>query len=638
MRQKSSKKAISIGKNVEETTTAEPKVTNRMKSCIFLGILSFLVYANTLKNGYTLDDDLFISNNRLVSKGIAGIPELLTTPHMEGVAIVANDTYRPLSLVMFAIENVLFGSSPMLGHFINILLFAGCAIMLFLFLDNLMAKKRTVVAFVASIFFAVHPIHTEVVANIKSRDELLCFLLAFGSVNAFGTYFVKGNKKMLLWGSLALFFSLLSKESSISFIIVIPLIFFFYHTGNKKRSINITAASIIVITAFLSLRVAVLHEILPTSKVGSMRFIDNQLVNVPTEASQMATAILGCGYYIKLLFIPYPLLYSYSFSTIPFASFENAGVLLSLATYIFLTFMALYRLIEFKKDLLAFAMFFYLITIALFTNIIFLIPGFVAERFLFFASAGFCLFMSLFFEKYFFTKEQTGSTTITYFFKNTKGSLLLILIVIIFSSMTVSRNSDWENDYILFKTDVEKAPGNARMYCDLAVVLNKNLQNEGLRYNVKSKMIDRGIDYAKQAIAINPRYSEAHVELAQFYVGKKLFDSAELHVQTAILLDSMNLHAIDIMAAVYFNTNKFLEALNLYKKVLQTDAGFVAEYRNIGLCYFNMQKFDSAISYFRWGLAAMPEYSTSFYEPIAISFKEMGKLDSAKKYEQLMIQ
>src|SRR6185436_1377839 len=132
-------------------------------------------------------------------------PELLLTPHMRGYLIIPNDLYRPLSLVMFAIEYQFFGPNPAAGHFFNILTFIGCVIMLFLFLDKFFGGKKTAIAFIGALVFAVHPIHTEVVANIKSRDELLCYFFGFWSLNLFMNYMKSGKMWQLLMGTSVLY-------------------------------------------------------------------------------------------------------------------------------------------------------------------------------------------------------------------------------------------------------------------------------------------------------------------------------------------------------------------------------------------------------------------------------------------------
>ena len=90
-------------------------------------------------------------------------------------------------------------------------------------------------AFIAALLFAVHPLHTEVVANIKSSDEMLSFLFAFLAMNVFLKYSQSGKITQLLVGGLCIFLAYLSKETVITFLVIIPLVFFFYRSENKKQ-------------------------------------------------------------------------------------------------------------------------------------------------------------------------------------------------------------------------------------------------------------------------------------------------------------------------------------------------------------------------------------------------------------------
>src|SRR5580658_1459044 len=96
-------------------------VSIKTKLCFILGLLSFLLYVNTLQNDYAMDDALVITKNKIVRQGNKAIPMLLKTPHLKCYGNIPSDTYRPLSLVMFEMEKELFGDNPAAGHFFNIL-------------------------------------------------------------------------------------------------------------------------------------------------------------------------------------------------------------------------------------------------------------------------------------------------------------------------------------------------------------------------------------------------------------------------------------------------------------------------------------------------------------------------------------
>src|SRR5579871_2316043 len=100
------------------------------KLCLILAGITLLIYANTLRNGFVLDDAVVTIKNSIVTQGFKGIPELMVTPRMKGVGYFKNDNYRPLTLSMFAAEYQVFGPTPTAFHFFNILFFAGCVVLL----------------------------------------------------------------------------------------------------------------------------------------------------------------------------------------------------------------------------------------------------------------------------------------------------------------------------------------------------------------------------------------------------------------------------------------------------------------------------------------------------------------------------
>ncbi len=156
-----------------------------------LAVFGFLLYANTLGHGYAFDDSIVITENSFTQQGFGGIYDLMTKDFFIGIygeqgMELTGGRYRPLSLVMFAVEYQFFGLNPFVGHFINVLLYALTAFLLFKVLRNWLSKIEggAIIALITSLLFIAHPIHTEVVANIKSRDEILSFLLVLVTLQA----------------------------------------------------------------------------------------------------------------------------------------------------------------------------------------------------------------------------------------------------------------------------------------------------------------------------------------------------------------------------------------------------------------------------------------------------------------------
>ena len=590
-----------------------------------LSLATFFLYSNTLRNGYAMDDIEILEKNSFVVKGLRGIPELLSTPHLRGFMIAPNETYRPLSLVMYAIEYELWGANPTVNHFFNIIVFIGCVLALFCFLKRLFDGRKTAVAFIAALLFAFHPIHTEVVANIKSRDELLCFFFGLLSLNLFIKYMNTNNIRLLLTGTLTMFLSLLSKETDITFLAVVPLIFFLYKNEHRRRAVYITGATFLAAGSFLLLREHILT--INGNTIVSINMIDNELAKAPDYATRLGTAIYTMGLYLKLLFIPHPLISDYSYRTIPFVTLSNIRVILSMAAYVSLTAISIFRLIRFKKDPWAFGILFFLLCLSLFTNITFLIGSGMGERFLFCASAGFCIVAALGIEA--ILREEGGMKF--HHLKNVKVAVVLLPLLILYSVATAARNTEWKDNKTLYNADLLKAPNSSRLnYCVGYLLVSEDYDRE-TNPAVKKDLLRNGIAYLQRSVEIFPEYCSAQTELGNAFFINKQYDSAEVHDLMAIKVNPQASEAINNLAGVYFVTGKFVRALDVCKQAVAIRPNYAEAYYNIGLCFNSMKQYDSSIAYDRQALAIDPGYNRAFVT-MASDYMALGKIDSGSKY------
>jgi protein O-mannosyl-transferase len=592
--------------------------------CLALGLLSFIIYFNTLWNGYVLDDVMVLKENTMVMQGTKAIGELLSTPHMRGYLIIPNDMWRPLSLVMFAIEYQFFGPNPMVGHFFNVVVFCGCVIMFFLFLIKFFDGKKTAVAFIAALIFAVHPIHTDVVANIKSRDELLCFFFAFLSLNYFMSYMKSGKMLQLVLGIFIFFLSLMSKETVVTFAAIIPLLFFFYNNQSKQRALFITAGSAAALITFVLIRASILNTY-NANQPAPVEFIDNALAGAPDAIARFTTEFVIMGKYLKLMFIPYPLLCNYSYNAIQYASLASIWFWLSLAAYGAMIWFAITRWIKNKKDPWTFGIVFYLATLSLFSNFPFLMGAEMAERFAFFASAGICLLMALAIEQWIIKAEATDITLLT----STRVMAVLVPLCLLFSGMTIARNFDWATDYKLFKTDVEKSPNDSRLYHYVATAIAENVYPKETDSLKKKELDEESLNYLRKSLAIYPTYSEAHIEMGRIFDRQHKWDSAEYHDLKAFELNPNNATACNNLGSVYLSSAKYQKAVELFQRSIALNPNFKYPYFNSARAYVQLQKYDSAVMYFNKMLQFDPTFVDAHQEK-AMAFFQMQKFDSAE--------
>lgn len=119
----------------------------KWKEALIIPLLAFGLYWMCLPYGYVLDDQIVITDNQYTKKGIDGIWDILRTESFSGYFggqqdLVAGARYRPLSIVSFAIEQSVFGDSPFIRHFINILLYGLLGLLIFRIFSILLPDKE----------------------------------------------------------------------------------------------------------------------------------------------------------------------------------------------------------------------------------------------------------------------------------------------------------------------------------------------------------------------------------------------------------------------------------------------------------------------------------------------------------------
>ena len=650
------KKSKHPGTN-KATTSAPPNIESASKPVhkvightLFLGILALLVYANTLQNGYALDDTAAIRSNTLVKKGAVALPQIFCTTYWYGYENNKNDIeeYRPLSLAMFAIEQQLYPNNPTIGHLVNILLYSACCMVLFQLLYHLFKKKRPFLSFVATLLFALHPIHTEVVANIKSRDELLCFFFAFLALLTFVRYAETQKKGLLLGGLVLYFLSLISKESSITLVAVIPIILIWHSRQNRKISATVSLLCLIPVAIYLLIR----HQVIASCHIPKVAWFlwDNPLIAAPTFAIGLATKILILGQYLRLLLIPYPLISDYSYNAIPFVGFNNLGVWCTIVIYglaVALAVVCLYprRQNQGEASLpakmrwlsdpersfpLAVGILFLLATIAIYSNFFLLIGAEMAERFMFFPSVGFCIVIAFVIEQSVVRSAAQDFKSVT----NKKALYILVPVAAFFILLTVKRNSEWQDDLTLYTADSKKSPNDSRLYYFAGAQQLEEAKFGNSEPDVKRDLYRDGIINLQRCIAVSPDYGWAHFKLTGVFLNELRLDSAELHGQMAMKTCPQKDGPMNTLANVYMVQQKYADAIGLLWQACALSPQNAEYPGNLGFCYLYLKNYDSATWYFLKSTRLDPSYSVA-REYLPFAFKAAGLADSAKKYETI---
>ena len=192
-------------------------------------LFAFILYGNTMLNKYAVDDN-YVTNNQQVQKGFKAIPEIFMTRYVnqQGNLGSTSSDYRPIPKTTFAIEHQFWGSKPGVSHGINILIYWALSVLLFFILKRVLKNFNILFPFLVTLLFMAHPVHTEVVASLKNRDEMFAFICGLGSIWFMLEYADKRNARYFFYTALLIFTGYLCKTAILPFLVLIPLVLWFF--------------------------------------------------------------------------------------------------------------------------------------------------------------------------------------------------------------------------------------------------------------------------------------------------------------------------------------------------------------------------------------------------------------------------
>lgn len=579
-------------------------------AALICALVAFVLYANTLGHDYTVDDGTVISNNKITKKGVSAIPEIFTTAYRAGFWDRNEGLYRPLSVAMFAIEWELAPENPAPGHWINVILYALTAFMLLLTLAAVFKEYSILFPLVSTLLFVVHPVHTEVVANIKSRDEILCLLFVILSLYSLHHYLSKGKVMALALVAVSFFLAFLSKESAITVIGIVPFFVWFFYDRKMKDVLTVTSVFIGVAAVYMLIRYSVLGEF-----KGSplLQLVNNSLLATDSGIDRFATAMFIMGKYLLLLLIPHPLAFDYSYNTVPVVSLSHFGSLLSIIVYAALAWMAFSGVS--RKNPVSFFILFFFATISLVSNVLFLIESTMAERFLYMPSVGFASAVAFVILKRFgLLYQKSGNGLVSYFSLKPVFTVLLAMVLVGYSAKTVSRNSDWKDNLTLLEKDVKTCPESARIRYAYgsALLIEKALKEEN--ESLKQGLLDKSIVQLEKGVSILPNYAEAWNHLGIAYKEKKNYAAAVKAFEQARAFKSFTDAEFYISAGLAYGEMKMYDqAIADFTRAISIDPKNSEAYNNKGLYLFEKGVADSSLMYFDRAIELKPGFYQAYY-------------------------
>lgn len=617
------------------------------KNKLLVGLLVFvtLVFANSIPNRYALDDEFYTtSKNKLVEKGIKAIPKIFRTrtfTTMEG----GGYSYRPVTVASFAIEHQFFGANPHVSHIISLLLYLLIGVILYRLLQKWFASQGEWIIFFISLLFLIHPLRTEVVDNIKSRDELLSMLGTLLCIWYAFRFHETGKWFYAILYPFCFIAAFLAKHTAVPYVALLPLTLYFFTELDYKKIILYTLPLMLVLVFTSQMQ----KFSLPPSQ-RHMLLLENPLVETHMSLlARTATASYVMGRYLWLHLFPHPLVYYYGFRFVPIANWSSVIPIVSMLGHTALFVYAVLGLR--KKDAISFGILFYLINMSAYSNLLKPAPGIMAERFTFSASIGFMIVVCFLLFRYF----KIEPSKFSWRNDSKKVGYILSTFAVLFALKSISRNENWEDKLTLYTHDMEylaeSSKGNM-MYANATLTLFHENTNRAVQFsqggnNMRDSMryyatrakayLAKAQEHFRAATEITPTYSIAWINLGSTYYFQNNFIEALHYSLEGLKFDSDSREGVYNSAMAYNGLGKKDSAEIFFRHVLDIDSGDISTHDQ--LAKFALAKADTAgATQYHMRCVTLNPKAENAYVNAAQYFLKIQNLQGALQYTEMAAQ
>ncbi len=623
-----------------------------MNKKIIIAILitvNCLAYGNSLFNHFVWDDNYLIAGNSYI-KSFKYTKQILT----QDVTVTTGyrrpcGYYRPVSMLSFMLDYKIWKLNPFGYHLTNVIIHIANTIVLFFLLSLIF--KDTLASFLSSLFFALHPIHTEAVTAIFNRMDLLATFFVLSSFILFIKSDSLKKKSDFLGSFIFLILGLFSKEMAvIAILIFIAYDWYFLSDFNIRNLLTRFNCYFYFLLATLFYFVMRLSAEGPDITFGFLKEKDLFFNILPASNTplKVLTIIETIVRYIKLLVFPVNL--SVDYVIMPAKSMMDIEALVSVGTILLLFLLVFYLCRKYKPVSFLIVLFF--LTILPISNI-FPIGNIFAERFMYFPSISFSATLGLLFSRAF-------SSSRLLFFRMSRQFLTILLILVLFFYLqsTIIRNYDWRTDISLWKKATQTSPASVRPHYNLAWEyykrgrLNESIdefkkgiaihqkqfyRNEvlGMAYKnialvyLKTGQSNEAKEYIKLALEISPNDPSLRNEIGKAYGLNGLWDEAINEFRQAIKLQDNFTEAYYNLGITYYNKGMDTQAVSFFKQAAGLDASYAWAYYGLGLVYSRQNRFREAAEEFKKALEIEPDFKIA-KDRLEAVIKDEKKIDFSR--------
>ncbi|MBC2716671.1 MAG: hypothetical protein HF978_15315 [Desulfobacteraceae bacterium] len=533
---------------------SQKKVFNYTLSGFMLVALVFIIYSNTFKSPWLLDDYHNILDNPKIQISSLSLKSIkgsffssLATPEK---------LYRPLSCATFAL-NALSGGKDVFGyHCVNISLHAATSLILMWLLilvfrtptfEKIPDKEKHFIVLLSTVLWAVNPIQIQAITYIVQRMAALC---AFFSLMSLG-FFLKArlsnsNKEKIFYaifsaaGFTCAFFS---KENGFTTLfLILALEYFLFRNGDYK--ILARKEFILVFLIFILLSACILFY--STNFSYLQELYEKRLFTLYDRLLTQPKVLL---YYLSLIFYPLPQRLSLEHEII-----ISTGIFSPPQTFFYLIIVisSFCVCIFFKRIplLIRLGIVFYFMAHSVESSILPLEIAFEHRNYL--PSA------------FLFPPVAAGLYHLLDHFKHRKKHMrtmiifFIIAIIFLTSLSTYSRNFDWHSGEAIWFDAMNKAPGHARPKQSMGFVIG--MRNPERALNYYSKALTGYMHDPKEEKAS----TLANIGLIHYHL--KNYKNARHFFKLAVETDETHQIAYNFHIKTYMKEGAWVKAIEMINK------------------------------------------------------------------------
>ncbi len=511
-------------------------VCRNATSCISLLIilLCLLSYSRGLTGQFVFDDTALIENDSFYKTESNPLKCWDRGFWSDG----KGGLYRPAVIFSNWLNVKLFGLSSPMFRAVNLLLHMAVAFLVYLLVRKINLGQSC--AIIASLLYAVHPLHSEAVIPAFGRAELLCavfFMLAF-------IFHIKKDdfRNSAILAGVFFLLALWSKEHAVAFIPLCVLYDLLLGKIKDKKLILKYSVYFVCFGLLIFSKYSAMQTIFPC-KDRNEALVDNRLA-LCSSSIRFVSAVRIQGIALAKFVYPSNLSHDYSYAQIvPSKSIYDVKSILTLIISFGLPILLIYFYPR-RKMAVIFLVSAYVICVIPAGNFIIPAGTIFAERLSYIPSIWLCIFLSL--------SIIRISKSIPFFIT----LFALISIISLLSYRSILRCNDWQNRMSLAISGIKTSPLSIKTWGNLAVQFEE------------TKQYEEAITACNIAIGIYPDDPSLYLKRGTYYTRLMINDEAEKDFKRALSINPEYLQASINLAIVLANTGKTESAKSILKNIL----------------------------------------------------------------------